>query len=259
MRPLLALAADWLPPLLLAAFAIGVWEASVRAFAVPRWLLPPPSGVIAETARSFWVLAGHARITLLEVLIGFTVAAISGAALAAAISWSRLLERALLPFVIASQTIPVITIAPLLLVWVGPEITSKVIVVALISFFPVTVNLVDGLRAADQEMLDLFRTLGASRRQIFLKLQVPMSVPYLFSGLKVAAVVSVIGAVIGEWVGAKGGLGWLMRVSAPQLQTPRVFAAILVLSALAVMLFVVVNLVEKWALRHYPRAVQHGA
>jgi putative hydroxymethylpyrimidine transport system permease protein len=118
----------------------------------------------------------------------------------------------------------------------------------------VTVNLVDGLRAADREMVEMFMTLGATRRQMFLKLHVPTALPYLFSGLKVAAVVSVIGAVIGEWVGAQGGLGWLMRVSAPQLQTDRVFAAIFVLSAMAVAVFLAVAGAERWSLRNYPRA-----
>ncbi len=247
-------AADWLPPLALGTAALGVWEAWVRLFDVPRWLLPPPSGILAETGRSFDLLVRHAGTTLAEVLIGFALASVCGAALAAAIAWSRLLERAVYPFVIASQTVPVIAIAPLLLVWVGPEMTSKVIVVALISFFPVTVNLADGLRAADGEMVDMFRTLGATRLQVFMKLHVRVALPYLFSGLKVAAVVSVIGAVIGEWVGAQGGLGWLMRVSAPQLQTQRVFSAVLALSVLAVALFLAVSAAERWALRNYPRA-----
>ncbi len=247
-------AAGWLPPLALAAAALGLWEGLTRLLEVPRWLLPPPSAIAAETWRSFGLLIGHAGTTLLEVALGFMLATVSGAALAAAVGWSRLLERTIYPFVIASQTVPVIAIAPLLLVWVGPEITSKVIVVALISFFPIMVNLVDGLRAADTEMVDMFRTLGATKLQLFTRLHVPTALPYLFSGLKVAAVVAVIGAVIGEWVGAQGGLGWLMRVSAPQLQTHRVFAAILVLSVIAIALFAAVAAAEKLALRNYPRS-----
>ncbi len=248
------IAAGWLPPTALAATAIGAWEAAVRVLSVPAWLLPPPSAVLAVTWNSFGLLMGHAGTTLLEIIMGFTLATVCGVSLAVGIASSKLLERSIYPFVIASQTVPIITIAPLLLVWVGPEITSKVIIVALISFFPITVNLVDGLRASDREMVDMFRTLGATKRQVFLKLQTPSALPYLFSGLKIAAVVSVIGAVIGEWVGAQGGLGWLMRVSAPQLQTARVFAAILVLSVLAMLLFMAVAGAEKWALRNYPRS-----
>ncbi|MBI4220948.1 MAG: ABC transporter permease [Chloroflexi bacterium] len=205
-------------------------------------------------AASRGLLADHTWITVQEILLGFGVAALIGVALAMAIAYSRTLERSIYPYVIASQTIPIITIAPLLLVWVGPGQTSKVIVVALISFFPIVVNAVDGLRSAEAEMYDMFRTLGATRRQIFSKLQVPAAMPYLLSGLKIAAVVSVIGAVIGEWVGARGGLGWLMRLSAPQFHTSRVFAAIFVLSAIGVGLFLVVGGLERWVLRHYPRS-----
>ncbi|MBM3957257.1 MAG: ABC transporter permease subunit, partial [Gemmatimonadetes bacterium] len=133
------------------------------------------------------------------------------------------------------------------------EQTSKVIVVALVSFFPIVVNLVDGLRATDREMVDMMRTLGARRRQVFAKLQVPMALPFLFSGLKVGAVVAVIGAVIGEWVGAQSGLGWLMKVSGPQFKTPLVFAAIVWLSAMAIVLFLLVVAAERWALRKYPK------
>lgn len=245
---------DWLPAVLLAAVAIGVWEASVRAFDVQRWLLPAPSAIARELFNARGLLADHTLITVEEILIGFGLALGVGAALAVGIALSRTLERSIYPFVIASQTIPIITIAPLLLVWVGPAMTSKVIVVALISFFPIVVNLVDGLRSADRETVSMFRTLGASSWQIFTKLQVPSSLPYLLSGVKVAVVVSVIGAVIGEWVGAQGGLGWLMRVSAPQFQTARVFAAIVVLSAVGILLFLIVTGVERWVLRHYPRS-----
>jgi len=243
----------WAPAIALGALALGVWEAAVRGLDVPRWLLPAPSAIGAELGRSLGVLAGHAAVTAEEMVIGFAFAAIVGAALAVAIASSRLLERSIYPFVIASQTIPIITIAPLLLVWVGPQQTSKIIVVALISFFPIVVNLVDGLRATDPEMVDMMRTLGAGKTQVFAKLQVPMALPFLFSGLKVAAVVAVIGAVIGEWVGAQAGLGWLMKVSGPQFQTARVFACIVWLSVMAILLFLLVAGAERWALRHYPK------
>jgi ABC-type nitrate/sulfonate/bicarbonate transport system permease component len=246
----------WLPPLAVAAVACLVWEAAVRLSDTPAWLLPAPGAVLAETWRSAGLLAEHASTTLLEVVLGFGLAAVCGAGLATAVAWSRVLERSVYPFVIASQVVPVIAIAPLLLVWVGPGLTSKVIIVALISFFPVTVNVADGLRSADPEMADMFRTLGATKRQVFLKLRAPSAVPYFVSGLKVASVTAVIGAVIGEWVGAQGGLGWLMRVSAPQLQTSRVFASILVLSVIAAVLFVAVTAGGRWLLRRYP---QEGA
>ena len=243
----------WLPAMALAVAVLGAWEGAVRGFDVQRWLLPAPTVIAGELGRSGGLLLDHAVVTAGEMLIGFAVAAVVGAALAVAIASSRLLERSIYPFVIASQTVPIITIAPLLLVWVGPEQTSKIIVVALISFFPIVVNLVDGLRATEPEMVDMMRTLGARPVQVFVKLQVPVALPFLFSGLKVAAVVAVIGAVIGEWVGAQAGLGWLMKVSGPQFKTALVFAAIVWLSAMAIALFLLVVAAERWALRHYPK------
>lgn len=248
-------AGSWLPAVGLTAVLVGLWELLAHTLDVQPWLLPAPSEIAQELSESFSLHMEHARITLQEVAIGFALAALLGSLLAAAISWSRIVERSLYPIVIASQTIPIITLAPLLLVWVGPEMTSKVIVVVLISFFPVVVSLVDGLRSADVDMANMMRTLGASRMQLLTKLRLPAALPYLFSGLKVAAVTSVIGAVVGEWVGGQGGLGWLMKVSGPQFRTDRVFAAIFVLSVAAVLLFLLVVLSERWALRHHgPRA-----
>lgn len=257
-RRTMELAADlasWLPAVALTGALIGLWELLAHLLDVQPWLLPAPSEIAEELGNSFSLYMEHARITLQEIVVGFALAALLGSFLAAAISWSRVVERSLYPIVIASQTIPIITLAPLLLVWVGPEMTSKVIIVVLISFFPVVVSLVDGLRSADAEMANMMRTLGASRVQLLLKLRLPAALPFLFSGLKVAAVTSVIGAVVGEWVGGSGGLGWLMKVSGPQFRTDRVFAAIFVLSVAAVLLFLVVVISERWALRHHgPKA-----
>jgi len=245
----------WTPAALLLLALIGLWELLAHTLDVQPWLLPAPSDIAGETVQSFSLLMRHARITVQEIIIGFAFATLLGVTLAIAISWSKIVERSLYPIIIASQTIPIITLAPLLLVWVGPEMTSKVIVVTLISFFPVVVSLVDGLRSVDREMEDMLRTLGANRRQMLLKLRLPAALPYLFSGLKVAAVTSVIGAVVGEWVGGQGGLGWLMKVSGPQFRTDRVFAAIFVLSIAAVLIFLLVALTERWALRHHgPKA-----
>ena len=244
---------NWLPAAILGGVGIGLWEIWVRVFDVQRWLLPPPSVIAEEIWDSRSLLTEHAWITLQEILAGFGFAAGIGILLAVAIAYSRTLERSIYPFVIGSQMIPIITIAPLLLVWVGPEMTSKIIVVALISFFPIVVNLVDGLKSTDADMVNMFRTLGANRWQVFSKLQMPNALPYLLSGMKIAIVVSVIGAVIGEWVGATGGLGWLMRLSAPQFLTARVFAAIVVLTVMGIVLFAIVGALERWMLRHYSR------
>jgi len=245
-----------MPSLGLAVALFTAWELIVRWKDIQRWLLPTPSSINEELWSSRSTLWSNAVVTGEEMLIGFGIAIVVGIALAIAISYSRLLERAVYPFVIASQTIPVIALAPLLLVWVGPEKTSKIIIVALITFFPIVVNLVDGLRSADRASIDMFRTLGATRWQIFMKLQAPSALPFFFSGLKISAVFAVIGAVIGEWVGGSAGLGWLMQVSRPLFRTELVFASIFVLSAMAILLFLLVVFIERWALRHYPHGEQ---
>ena len=158
---------------------------------------------------------------------------------------SRVLERSVYPIVIASQTVPIIAIAPLLLIWVGYGLTPKIIIVALICFYPIAVNTVDGLKATDPDMINLLRTLGASRWQIFTKLQIPTSLPFMFSGIKIGVSVSVIAAVIGEWVGASEGLGYLITYSQPLFLTARVFAAIIVLSVMGIGLFAVSYISER--------------
>ena len=161
-------------------------------------------------------------------------------------------ERSIYPILIASQTIPVITLSPLLLVWVGPNMASKIIIVAIISFFAIIVNFLDGLKSVDVEIIKMAKQFGATKLQLFLKIQLPYSFPYLISGLKIASVSSVIGAVVGEWVGASGGLGWLIKISSPQFLTERVFASIFMLSFMAIALFCFFYFLEKLVLKKYP-------
>jgi len=235
----------WLPAAGVVAAILGLWEGYVRLFDVQRWLLPAPSIVAKTVVESPGLLWRHALVTLEEVVVGFGLALAVGVVLASSIALSRTLERAIYPFIIASQTIPIIVIAPLLLVWVGYGLTPKVIVVALIAFFPIVVNMVDGLRSVDPDAVNLMRTLGARRWQIFLKVQLPSAMPFLFSGTRVAIAVSVIGAVIGEWVGSSEGLGYLMIRSKPLFLTERVFAAIAILSLMGIALFLLVGLAER--------------
>lgn len=239
------LTGSWGPATLIVLTLLGLWEGYVYAFAVPRWLLPAPSVIAMALVTSWELLLGHTLVTLLEVVIGFGLSLLGGVLLACAMAVSRPLEKALYPFVIASQMVPIIVIAPLLLVWVGYGLAPKVIVVALIAFFPIVVNMLDGLKSVDPDVINLLRTMGASRWQLFLKVQVPTSLPFLFSGTRVAMAVSVIGAVIGEWVGSSQGLGYLMIRSKPQFLTERVFAAIVILSVMGIALFTLVSLVEK--------------
>ena len=223
------------------------WECLVRLREIPTWLLPTPSGIAMTLVQDAWLLSGHTWVTFIEVVLGFAAAVVAGVLLASAIALNRSIEEAIYPIIIASQTIPIIVIAPMLLVWIGYGLAPKIIVVALISFFPITVNMVDGLRSIDPDMQRLMKTMGANKWQEFVKIRFPTSLPYLFSGLKVAIAVSVIGAVIGEWVGSKEGLGYLMIRSKPQFQTERVFAAIVILSFMGVFLFVLIGVLQRFA------------
>jgi ABC-type nitrate/sulfonate/bicarbonate transport system permease component len=244
-------AARWAPAALIIVILLALWEWVVASSNIPAWKLPAPRAVGAELWDSRGALLGHTWITLEEVLIGFGLALVSGIILASLIHHSRTMERVIYPSVIASQTIPIIVIAPLLLIWLGYGLQHKVIVVALISFFPIVVNTVDGLRATDPDMINLLRTLGANRWQVFTKVQVPGSLPFVFSGIKVAITVSVIGAVIGEWVGSSEGLGYLAIRSKSQFLTERVYATVVLLSLMGILLFSVAGILERLMLPWY--------
>lgn len=238
----------WLLPGLLLLAALAAWEVIVRVRDTPRWLLPPPSAVARALFEDRALLTRHARVTLEEILLGFALALAAGLILAVAIDASMVLARAVYPIVIASQTVPIVALAPLLLIWFGYGLLPKVLVTALIGFFPVAVNTVDGLRATDRELLDLLRSLGAGRWRRFRMAKVPSALPYTFSGARIAITVCVIGAVFGELVGSSAGLGYLMTRSTAQFLTARVFASILILSAIGVGLFALVAVVERLAL-----------
>jgi len=236
-------------PILLLAAGVAVWEWRVRAEDTPSWFLPAPSLIGRTLLDDRSLLADHAWVTLREVLIGFAIALLAAILLAVLIHASAIFEGAIYPIVIASQAVPIVALAPLLLVWFGYGLTPKVIVTALVAFFPITVGAVDGLRSADRETLQLLRSYGASRVRRFTMVNVPSALPALFSGARIGIAVAVIGAVFGEYVGANRGLGYLMQVSSARLQTERVFAAIVVLAVMAITLFGLVALLERQALR----------
>ena len=240
-----ALLHRWLAPGLVVLFAVGAWEAAVRVTATPRWLLPPPSAVARTLVTDRALLLEHAWPTLIVILLGFGLALLAGVLLAVAIAGSPILERAVYPLIIASQTVPVPALAPLLLVWFGYGLLPKVLVAALVGFFPIVVNSVDGLRATDGEVLALLRSFGAGRWTSFRLARLPSALPFVFSGAKVAVAVCVIGAIFGELVGAKAGLGYLLTRAIAQFQTERVVAAVLLLSLIAIGLFAAVAAAER--------------
>lgn len=241
--------AYWLAPGMLLALTVALWEILVRVRDTPRWFFPPPSAVVREAVSSRSLLWSHTWTTLQEIIVGFSIAVLFGCAVAIAIASSSLVRRSLLPVVIATQAVPIIALAPILLIWFGYGMTPKVIVVVLTCFFPIVINLVDGLRAVDVDAVNLLRSMGARRAQILRIVRIPSALPYLFSGLRIAASVSVIGAIVGEWVGASSGLGYLMTRSAAQFQTARLFAAVAVSALLSIGLFALVVGVERYVLR----------
>lgn len=245
---------DRLLPTLLLILATVLWELLTRALTIPRWVLPPPSGILLALVRDYRLLAQHLVVTLEEVALGLVFSIVLAVLLALGIVSSRVIERSVYPLVVASQAIPIIALAPLLLIWFGYGLTPKVIVVVLICFFPIAVNLVDGLRGFDPELVDLVRSLGASRWQTLRVVRIPAALPPFFSGLRVAAAVSVIGALIGEWVGSAAGLGYVMIRAASQFHTDRVFAAVFVSAFVSIGLFWSVSLLERVTLPWRPIA-----
>ena len=228
---------NWLPPLALLIVVGLAWEGAVRWWNIPRYMLPGPGRVLLVCWNRADLLLGHSLATLTEIGLGLVAALLAGLGLAVIIHVSQTMKRALLPLIIASQTIPVFAVAPLLILWFGYGLWSKVVMTALIVFFPIVVNTARGLDSADPDLIALMIILEASPAQIFFKVRVPQSLPFVFAGLKIGVAVSVIGAVIGEWVGAQKGLGYLMIHANAQLQVELVFAAILYLSMMGVLLY----------------------
>ncbi|HEU4324341.1 MAG TPA: ABC transporter permease [Roseiflexaceae bacterium] len=228
---------NYLAPALLLAALLAAWEGLVRALALPLWLLPPPTRVAATLLRSLPVLGEHVAATLLVTALGFALALVLGFGLGFAIDASPLLRRALYPLLVVSQTVPIVAIAPLLVVGLGFGALPKVLVVALVTFFPIVVSTVDGLRSADRDMLRLLQAMGAGYWQLLRLLRLPAALPAVFSGIKIAVTYSVIGAVLAEWIGASAGLGVYIARSLRAFRTDQVFVAALVTSLLTLLLF----------------------
>jgi ABC-type nitrate/sulfonate/bicarbonate transport system permease component len=249
-RPRASVAAIAAPTALIAALLVA-WELIVRVLNTPNWLLPAPTQVLRATWETQDVLWVHTQQSLLETWLGLGLALVAGLALALVIDLTPLLRRSLYPVLVASQTMPILAIAPLLIIWFGFGVLPKVIVVALVCFFPIAVNTADGLRSVDPDLISLLRSMGASRRQVLAKVRLPAALPLFFSGLKIAVTYSVTGAIIGEWVGASQGLGIFMLRSQHSYLTDRVFAAIMVTSLVSIAMFLVVMVIERTVLPWY--------
>lgn len=238
-RPLLAL--------LILASALAAWQGIASLESVDDLTLASPSETWGALREDWSLLRDNARVTLIEVLLGLALAVATGSAAALGMHLWRPLRDAAYPLLVASQAIPIVVLAPIFVLAFDYGIGPKLAIVALICFFPITVNVLDGLRSVEPDLLKLMRSMGASRLQTLRKVELPASLPSFFSGLKVAATVSVIGAVFGEWAGADEGLGRLVLLGNNQLQTPRVYAGIVILTLMAVALFALATLAERLA------------
>jgi putative hydroxymethylpyrimidine transport system permease protein len=254
----------FLAPLAVILALLGAWELAARwdwianALNIEDFLVPAPSDIATSLWEDRSLLVSDGWVTLQEVLLGFAIAAVAGVAFAILIHLSETARRAIYPLLVASQTIPIVILAPILVVWFGFGLTPKLVIVALICFFPITVNMLDGLRSVDPELTKMMRSLGAGRLQRLWRAELPASLPYVFSGARIAITVSVIGAVFAEYVGSSEGLGHLINQAQAQLLTARSFAAVVVLSLIAIVLFALVSLIERkvvtWDSRGVTRA-----
>lgn len=240
---------DIVAPLLLVALVLVGWEAAVHLFKIQAYVLPPPTRIaqvlVSDGQRVIFPQLG---VTLFEILSGYGLAIVVAFVLSVFIVYSNAFRRGVLPLIVASQTIPVVAIAPVLVIWFGYNSIPRIMITAIVAFFPLTVAVVTGLQAVDPLQLSFFKTLKASPVQTFFKLRFPIALPNIFAGLKVAATLAVVGATISEWVGASRGLGYLIAQDTQQLNTARVFASLVVLGVCGMALFGVVSLIQRFSM-----------
>lgn len=218
------------------SFLVIIWEILVNLLRIEVWLLPAPSKIVLSFWNSGHLLWLHTGRTLTEAIAGLIVGTVFGFLLAVTMEFSQLFKKILYPLLLISQTVPFITVAPLLVIWFGFGISAKLILIAVVCFFPVAINMKEGLESADKNLLKLVRSLGGNRWKIFRLVKLPASLPYFFSGLRISAAYAVLTAVISEWIGSDRGLGILLIRSSKSFQTDRVFAIIIFISFLSLIL-----------------------
>ncbi len=236
---------DIIPPVLFAVAVLLLWELSCRYFNVKEYLLPAPSKIATVLCAEFSSLLHHSMLTLIEALIGFAVANVGAIALGMVILFIPTSEKAVMPFAVALKTTPIVAMAPLLLIWLGTGMAPKVAAAALISFFPALVNSIKGFGAVQEGEVDLFRVYGAKRHQILFKLRFHRAAPYIFSAFKVSSSLAIVGAIVGEFVGANEGIGYVILVSSYHLDSPKMFAALVVAAAAGTMLYGIIAFLDR--------------
>jgi len=221
-----------------------IWQFGVEIAKIPQYVLPTPSDIWTSIVKHWGPLLAHSWVTLLETLAGFALSLAIGIPLAFLIVFSRIFDRVLYPILIASQAVPKVALAPILLVALGYSVLPKIIVAFLIAFFPVVVNTVSGLASVDRDTLNLMHSMGASKLDVFRKVRFPHAVPSMIAGFKVAIALAVVGAVVGEFVGSRSGLGYYMLLATGNFDTPLVFACVVFLTLMGIMLFYIVGLLD---------------
>jgi putative hydroxymethylpyrimidine transport system permease protein len=247
------------PSIVLVIMGIGLWELLIRVLDVPGYLWPAPSAIARTLGNDSGLLASATWVTVREVIYGFGIAIGAGLGIGILLHVSGTLRRAVYPILIASQSVPTVVLAPVLVLVMGFGIGPKLAIIALFTFFPIVVNTVDGLASVDGDYIRMMLTLDASRWSIFRRVEFPAALPLIFSGMRIGATYAAIGAVFGEWSGSNGGLGYEMLQAQGQLETSRVFAAVVLVTGIAIVLFGLVTLVERlvvpWARTGTRRAV----
>lgn len=224
------------------------WEGAVRLFHIRDFLLPTPSAIAVTMYQKRLYLLEHSVPTLVAIVLGFVLAAVTGFVIAVGVAYSRWLNEISYPFLVTSQVIPKIALAPLFLVWFGFGITPKVVIAALIAFFPIVINTAKGLTSVEPELVQFMRSLGAKWHEIFFKISLPWALPYIFAAFKISMTLAVVGAVVGEFVGSDKGLGYLVMYHHITFETRLMFAGLMALSIIGVALFLLVVLAEHYLL-----------
>jgi NitT/TauT family transport system permease protein len=241
--------------MIVAAFAL--WEAAARLFSIPPYLLPAPSAILLSMSKNSAVLIKESIGTTFEILLGFALSVVVGVPLALAIYLWRPFARAVYPVLVSSQAVPKVAIAPLFLVWFGFGLMPKVLIAFLIAFFPVVINTAMGLASLEREKIYLAQSMGLGPFATFFKIQLPNALPSIFAGLKISITFAVVGAVVGEFVGGQGGLGYLLLIANGNMDTALLFAGIFALTVLGVVLFALIGLLERLVLP--PHAVERAS
>jgi len=224
------------------------WDLCIRLFKIPQYLIPTPWQVVQQLFKEWPMLWREALPTLYATLGGFVLSALVGVPIAMWIAYSRLVESFVYPLLVFSQSVPKVAIAPLFVVWFGFGVIPKVIAAFLLGFFPVIVATVQGFKSIEPDVIDLARSMGASPLKVFVKFRLPQAMPAIFSGLKVSVTLAVVGAVVGEFVGSNSGLGYVLQKANGTFDLPLMFAALVILSMIGVLLFLVLELIERWVL-----------